>query len=147
MGKIPGEAKGYDTGPVAIVNGRVVGDVNRRHSNHAFYGPGYPIAHPGLFPFNTRALRWSVKEWLTFNYRESWEGGYFGFSTETLPAEVLEGRDFMVGRKQRFAQGEDYLLKTLAEHDFKVLSIEPITVRMEDGEPVPGHMVVARKNA
>lgn len=74
-------------------------------------------------------------------------GGYFGFSTETLPAEVLEGRDFMVGRKQRFAQGEDYLLKTLAEHEFKVLSIEPITVRMEDGEPVPGHMVVARKNA
>jgi hypothetical protein len=72
MGKIPGEAKGYDTGPVAIVNGRVVGDVNRRHSNHAFYGPGYPIAHPGLFPFNVRALKWSVKEWLTFNYREPW---------------------------------------------------------------------------
>ena len=72
MGKIPGEAKGFDTGPVAIVNGRVVGDVNRKHSNHAFYGPGYPIAHPGLFPFNTRALKWSVKEWLTFNYREPW---------------------------------------------------------------------------
>ena len=72
MGKIPGEAKGYATGPVAIVNGRVVGDTNRRHSNHAFYGPGYPIAHPGLFPFNVRALKWSVKEWLTFNYREPW---------------------------------------------------------------------------
>ena len=72
MGKIPGEAKGYDTGPVAIVNGRVVGDANRKHSNHAFYGPGYPIAHPGLFPFNVRALKWSVKEWLTFNYREPW---------------------------------------------------------------------------
>jgi len=72
MGKIPGEAKGYDTGPVAIVNGRIVGDPNRKHSNHAFYGPGYPIAHPGLFPFNVRSLRWSVKEWLTFNYRKSW---------------------------------------------------------------------------
>jgi len=72
MGKIPGEAKGFDTGPVAIVNGRVVGDTNRKHSNHAFYGPGYPIAHPGLFPFNARALKWSVKEWLTFNYREPW---------------------------------------------------------------------------
>tara|TARA_B100001540_G_C15688242_1_gene588055 strand:- start:5 stop:1039 length:1035 start_codon:yes stop_codon:yes gene_type:complete len=72
MGKIPGEAKGYDTGPVAIVNGRVVGDPNRKHSNHAFYGPGYPIAHPGLFPFNVRSLKWSVKEWLTFNYRKPW---------------------------------------------------------------------------
>ena len=72
MGKIPGEAKGYDTWPVAIVNGRVVGDPDRRHSNHAFYGPGYPIAHPGIFPFNPRSLKWSIKEWLTFDYRAPW---------------------------------------------------------------------------
>lgn len=72
MGKVPGEAKGYDTWPVAIVNGRVVGDPNRKHSNHAFYGPGYPIAHPGIFPFNPRGLKWSIKDWLTFDYRAPW---------------------------------------------------------------------------
>jgi nitrate/TMAO reductase-like tetraheme cytochrome c subunit len=72
MGKVPGEAKGFDTWPVAIVNGRVVGDPNRKHSNHAFYGPGYPIAHPGIFPFNPRSLRWSIKDWLTFDYRAPW---------------------------------------------------------------------------
>lgn len=72
MGSIPGEAKGYDTWPVAIVNGRVVGDPDRRHSNHAFYGPGYPIAHPGIFPFNPRSLKWAINEWLTFDYRAPW---------------------------------------------------------------------------
>jgi len=72
MGKVPGEAKGYAKWPTAIVNGRVVGDPNKRHANHAFYGPGYPIAHPGIFPFNPRALKWSIKEWLTFDYREPW---------------------------------------------------------------------------
>jgi nitrate/TMAO reductase-like tetraheme cytochrome c subunit len=72
MGKVPGEAKGYDEGPIAIVNGRVVGSEKVRHSNHLFYGPGYPIAHPGLFPFSQRALRWSIQDWLQFNYRAPW---------------------------------------------------------------------------
>ena len=72
MGSVPGEAKGYAQWPVAIVNGRVIGNPKAKHSNHAFYGPGYPIAHPGLFPFNPRGLRWSVKEWLEFDYRANW---------------------------------------------------------------------------
>jgi hypothetical protein len=72
MGKIPGEPKGYEKWPIAIVNGRIVGDGNAKHSNHLFFGPGYPIAHPGLFPFNQRALRWSIQDWLQFNYRAPW---------------------------------------------------------------------------
>ena len=72
MGKVPGEAKGFEEWPIAIVNGRVVGEAKARHSNHLFFGPGYPIAHPGLFPFNQRALRWSIPDWLTFNYRAPW---------------------------------------------------------------------------
>ena len=59
-------------GPIAIVNGRPVGDPNRKHSNHAFYGPGYPIAHPGIFPFNPRSLRWAITEWLRFDWRSGW---------------------------------------------------------------------------
>lgn len=72
MGKVPGENKGYDTWPIAIVNGQVVGSVDQKHSNHAFYGPGYPIAHPGLFPFNQRSLKWSIQDWLLFDYRAPW---------------------------------------------------------------------------
>ena len=37
-----------------------------------FFGPGYPIAHPGIFPFNQRALKWSIQDWLKFNYRAPW---------------------------------------------------------------------------
>jgi hypothetical protein len=72
MGKVPGHASGYEKWPIAIVNGRIVGDPEAKHSNHLFYGPGYPIAHPGLFPFNQRALRWSIQDWLQYNYRAPW---------------------------------------------------------------------------
>lgn len=72
MGKTPGKHDGYERFPVAIVNGRIVGDGQAKHSNHMFFGPGYPIAHPGLFPFSQRSLRWSIQEWLQFNYRAPW---------------------------------------------------------------------------
>lgn len=72
MGKVPGEASGFETWPIAIVNGQTVGESDQKHSNHLFYGPGYPIAHPGIFPFNPRALRWSIKDWLKFDYRSPW---------------------------------------------------------------------------
>lgn len=73
--------------------------------------------------------------------------GYFAFSTETLPPEILNGRSYMVGRKQRFAQGEGYLRTSLETAGFALLSLEPIVVRLEDGEPVPGHLVIAQKRA
>lgn len=72
MGKVPGEAAGFDTWPIAIINGQTVGASDQKHSNHLFYGPGYPIAHPGIFPFNPRALRWSIEDWLKFDYRSPW---------------------------------------------------------------------------
>lgn len=72
MGKVPGEAEGFETWPIAIVNGQTVGESNQKHSNHLFYGPGYPIAHPGIFPFNPRALKWTIKDWLKFDYRSKW---------------------------------------------------------------------------
>ena len=71
MGKVPGVAAGYETAPSAIVNGEEI-NPGRRHSNHAFYGPGYPIAHPGIFPHNVEAARWSIQEWLKFDYRAGW---------------------------------------------------------------------------
>src|SRR5262249_20314775 len=63
MGKGPGAPMGFNEGPVAMVNGRSVGDPKSRHFDHAFFGPGYPIAHPGVFPFNPRSLEWSIDDW------------------------------------------------------------------------------------
>jgi hypothetical protein len=37
-----------------------------------FYGPGYPITHPGIFPFSPEADRWSFNEWLLFDWQAGW---------------------------------------------------------------------------
>jgi Cytochrome c554 and c-prime len=71
MGRVPGVPAGYDCGPVAKVAGKTVND-NRKKSNHIFYGPNYPIAHPGVFPFNLKANRWTMDQWLTFDWRAGW---------------------------------------------------------------------------
>lgn len=81
MGKVPGVAAGYDKGPSAIVNGVPI-NPNRRHSNHAFYGPGGPIAHPGIFPHNPDAERWTIQEWLKFDYKAKWGSEKFEESIE-----------------------------------------------------------------
>ena len=71
MGKVPGVPAGYETAPAAIVNGNAI-NPNRKHANHTFFGPGYAIAHPGIFPHNPEAERWTPQEWLEFDYRAQW---------------------------------------------------------------------------
>lgn len=71
MGKEPGVPAGYATGPAAVVNGKAINE-GRKHANHTFYGPGYAIAHPGIFPHNPDAENWSAEEWLQFDYRADW---------------------------------------------------------------------------
>ncbi|ALV25776.1 methyltransferase [Pannonibacter phragmitetus] len=72
-------------------------------------------------------------------------GGVFGFSTETLPDEALGGKDYLVGPKRRYAHSQGYLTRVLEAHGFTILAMDPITVRLEEGEPVPGHLVLARR--
>jgi Cytochrome c554 and c-prime len=71
MGKTPGRADGYAKAPTAVIAGRPV-NPERKHSNHAFFGPGYPIAHPGIFPHNPKAEKIKIEDWLTFDYRAGW---------------------------------------------------------------------------
>jgi hypothetical protein len=71
MGRVPGVAAGYDRAPTAIVNGKEI-NPGRKHSNHMFFGPGYGIAHPGIFPHNPKALATKIEDWLLFNWRAGW---------------------------------------------------------------------------
>lgn len=87
MGKVPGRAEGYETAPVAIVNGEEI-DPGRKHSNHAFYGPGYPIAHPGIFPHNPDAAEIAIEDWLLFDYRAQW--GSEDFEAKVESGEISE---------------------------------------------------------
>lgn len=71
MGKVPGKPEGYATAPSAIVGGKEI-NPGRRHANHSFIGPGYSIAHPGIFPQNTKSQNVSIKDWMQFDWRAGW---------------------------------------------------------------------------
>lgn len=71
MGKVPGKPDGYATAPSAIVAGREI-NPGRRHADHRFIGPGYSIAHPGIFPHNANAQAWTIGQWLQFDWRSDW---------------------------------------------------------------------------
>lgn len=71
-------------------------------------------------------------------------GGLFIFSSETLPANTFAGRSFMVGPNQRFAHAETYVRERLDAIGFDIVELTDITVRKEEGEPIAGHLVVAR---
>lgn len=85
MGKEPGKPAGYDKGPVAdgMRNGKTL-NPGRKHSNHSFYGPGYPITHPGVFPHhNTEGTEeWTMERWLKFDYRAKWGSDEFEQAVE-----------------------------------------------------------------
>jgi hypothetical protein len=71
MGKVAGKPEGYSTAPSAVIGGKEI-NPGRKHANHRFIGPGYSIAHPGIFPHNTKAQAFSIKEWLQFDWRAGW---------------------------------------------------------------------------
>ena len=91
MGKVPGKAEGYATGPVAeaMRGGRTL-NPNRRRSNHSFFGPGYPIAHPGIFPHHSTegTEDWTVEKWLKFDYRARWGSDEFEQEVESGKRKV-----------------------------------------------------------
>ncbi len=72
-------------------------------------------------------------------------GGYFGFSSETLGDTQLAGRIFMVGNYQRFAHAQSYVTAQLEAHGMDCIRCDDITVRSEQGAPVPGHLYVAKR--
>ncbi|MCC0024905.1 MAG: methyltransferase domain-containing protein [Hyphomicrobiaceae bacterium] len=69
-------------------------------------------------------------------------GGLLVFSSETLGD--MGGRPFRVAPHQRFVHAADYVQACLADAGFEIVAMDDINVRMQDGRPTPGHLVVAR---
>ncbi|MCC9657556.1 multiheme c-type cytochrome [Rhodopirellula halodulae] len=86
MGAVPGKAEGYEECHVAELSGKPYGEP-RKHSNHTFWGPGYSIAHPGIFPHNPKAKAFTPRQWLTFDDRAGW-------GTEAFEKNVPDGMHF-----------------------------------------------------
>ena len=98
MGKVPGKPDGYATGPSAVVGGKEI-NPGRKHANHRFIGPGYSMAHPGIFPHNTKAQAFTMKEWLEFDWRSGW-------GTNDFEDKVAHGK-IKVDFPKRWADGLD----------------------------------------
>lgn len=74
-------------------------------------------------------------------------GGCFAFSAETLPDEAFGDMSWRVTPNQRFAHSAAYLKTLLDQFGFRrITTFEPITVRSEQGAPIPGWLVVAWKD-
>ncbi|MBW8322571.1 MAG: methyltransferase domain-containing protein, partial [Rhizobium sp.] len=68
--------------------------------------------------------------------------GLFIFSSETL--DPSDTRTYAVGPHQRYLHSEAYIRERLASTGFEIVEISDINVRMQDGNPSPGHLVIAR---
>jgi nitrate/TMAO reductase-like tetraheme cytochrome c subunit len=92
MGKNPGKPDGYATAPSAVVGGKEI-NPGRKHANHRFMGPGYSIAHPGVFPHNTKAQAFTMKDWLEFDWRAGW-------GTRAFEDRIARGRTKVIFPKR-----------------------------------------------
>lgn len=83
MGRVQGAAKGYETGPAAVVGG--VPTAPRRITNHYFAGPDYSVLHPGIFPHNAEAAALAdLRAWLEFDVEAGWGTDEF---EDSVPAD------------------------------------------------------------
>ena len=69
-------------------------------------------------------------------------GGLFIFSSETLPQ--ADTRPYAVGPHQRFLHAESYIRERLTATGFELVEMTGINVRMQEGEPSLGHLVIAK---
>ena len=156
MGKTPGRAEGFETAPVAVVNGEAI-NPDRIHHNHAFYGPGYPIAHPGIFPHHPDNEQWTIEEWLQFDWRAGWGTSTFEEAVEegTIDADFPEAWEDPIDREDaRYVVDE--ALEMLEEKRQLRLAIMNNGSKIEGpffddrprlGEPLSFHYVVSNTNS
>ena len=156
MGKEPGLAEGYTYGPAAVIDDKVV-NPERKHSNHVFYGPGYSIAHPGLFPHTKEADRWKVNEWLLFDWRSGWgteefedaldDGEIVAYFPEVWQEadDRYDARDIVTDNLKKLEYKRDLrrqLLENGSKLDGPFFDGDP-----QIGRPLPFHFCVTNTNS
>lgn len=73
------------------------------------------------------------------------QGGLFCFSSETLVDGADHGPGYAISPHHRYVHTEAYIRGQLDQSGFSILDMAEINVRMEDGQPSPGHLVTARR--
>jgi Predicted methyltransferase (contains TPR repeat) len=64
---------------------------------------------------------------------------------ETAAPEAFGGRAWTVGPKRRYAHDPDTVRAALTAAGLGEIACETIVVRHDEGEPVPGRLVLARR--
>jgi len=72
-------------------------------------------------------------------------GALFGFSVERADERTLGDAGFELRRSLRYAHGEGYLRRLAAAHGMTVCRIDATTLRVEQGVPIEGLVVVLRR--
>ncbi len=132
MGAIPGKPNGYECLPVAEIAGKSFG-VPKKHSNHMFWGPGYPITHPGVFPLSEKGERWSPREWLRFDWQAGWGTDEFERAISAVQSSSTFPQPWDNGDERRDA-------RKIIDTNLKSIAIEragSITA-MENGSALQG---------
>ncbi len=132
MGRIPGVPSGYEVGSAALVNDKSVNE-HRKHANHIFYGPGYSIAHPGIFPHNKDALRWTTQDWLLFDFRAGWGTDEF--------EDLVEAGQIRVAFPSVWQEADDrYDAREIIDDNLQRLDAKKLSRRavMENGSHIDG---------
>jgi len=122
MSTNPGLPSGYAKGPAAIVNGLTV-RTDRPLTDHTFVGPGYPISHPGLFPFRLEESRFTPQQWLTFNYRAKWGSEEFE-SKAAAPGPFPSEWQNPADRKAAWQTVEENLVRWRERREMRVKRLE-----------------------
>lgn len=74
-------------------------------------------------------------------------GACIALSAETMPDEAFAGMPWRVTPYQRYAHSAGYLRSLLGSHGFsRITTFEPITVRLEQGAPIPGWLIIGWKD-
>jgi nitrate/TMAO reductase-like tetraheme cytochrome c subunit len=132
MGLVPGKPLGYSYGAAAEMSGKTV-NTQRKHSNHLFYGPGNSIAHPGIFPHNEKAHRWTTDQWFSFDWRAGW--GTPEFEKAVVNKQILAAfpKDWDTADERRDA-------RKVLDENFKLLDIkkQSAIAVMEAGGKIDG---------
>ena len=134
-GKVPGKPEGYATAPSAIIGGKEI-NPGRKHTNHRFIGPGYSIAHPGIFPHNKKAKSFTMQDWLQFDWRGGWGTAAF--------EEKVAARKVKIDFPKRWADSLDREdARQIIDENLKQLDTRDDVRRqlMENGAKVDGPFV------
>ena len=74
-------------------------------------------------------------------------GGILGLSCETLPDSEFDGKPWMVTPHQRFAHHCQSMIELIGQYGIDIIhNLDPITVRTEEGTPIPGWLLIAEKS-